>query len=142
MNVDKLQFIDLGLPSGKLWATENVKNENGDEDHFLFDKAVDFLGKNFPSYEDWQELFNLSTYTWDNERKGCDIVGPNGNSIFLPAAGYRNGVIECGVGSYGGYWSSSFYDGDIAYGIYFRSDSLYPQGISNRYNGLSVRLVR
>lgn len=63
MNVDKLQFIDLGLPSGKLWATENVKDKNDDEAFFSFDDSVNAFGKNLPSKEDWKELFDNSSYS-------------------------------------------------------------------------------
>ena len=138
----RYDYVDLSLPSGKLWAAENVKKENGHEQHFTFDEAVETFGKNLPSKEDWQELFNLSTCTWNNEHKGYDIIGPNGNSIFLPAAGYRdsNGVNL--VGSHGLYWSSTIRNENYAYNIYFFSGNLSPQSSNARYNGFSVRLVR
>ena len=135
-------FIDLGLPSGKLWANANVKDENGDEGHFTFDDALKAFGKNLPSKEDWKELFDKSTCSWNKERKGYDVVGPNGHSIFLPAAGYRYDVSVNDVGSYGVYWSSSVDDENHAYCAYFDSDNLNPQDFDNRYDGFSIRLVR
>jgi hypothetical protein len=142
MNVDKLQFIDLGLPSGRLWATENVKNGRGKEAHFTFDDAVNTFGKNLPSKEDWKELFDNSTYKWNKKRKGYDVIGPNGNSIFLPAAGFRGGDIVVSVGSYGHYWSSSVCDESRAFGVFFSRGYLNPQDYGYRYDGFSVRLVR
>ena len=142
MNVDKLQFIDLGLPSGKLWATENVKDENGDKGYFTFDEAVETFGKNLPSKEDWKELFDNSTYKWNKKRNGYDVTGPNGNSIFLPAAGFRCGVSVWNVGSHGYYWSSSDINGDFAYNVRFHSGSLGSNDSNYRYNGLSVRLCK
>ena len=147
MNVDKLQFIDLGLPSGKLWATENVKNENGNEVYFTFDEAVETFGKNLPSKEDWKELFDNCSYKWNKEKKGFDITGANGNSIFLPAVGYRRGGSVNRVGGDGYCWSSSPYYEAGAYCVYFYYDisypyPQYPQGVSYRLDGLSVRLVR
>lgn len=142
MNVDKPQFIDLGLPSGKLWATENVKDENGNEAYLTFDEAVQTFGKNLPSKEDWKELFDNSSYSWNEERKGYDVTGPNGNSIFLPAAGCRYGASVCGVGRHGYYWSLSVGDERFAYDVSFYSGNLLPQYYHSRYYGFSVRLVR
>ena len=142
MNVDKLQFIDLGLPSGRLWANENIKNGSGKEAHFTFDDAVNTFGKNLPSKEDWKELFDNSTYKWNKKRKGYDVTGPNGNTIFLPAAGFCGGDIVVSVGSYGHYWSASVCDESRAFGVFFSSGYLYPQDRGYRYDGFSVRLVR
>ena len=140
--VENLKFVDLGLPSGKLWATENIKDEDGNEVYFSFDKAVETFGKNLPSEEDWKELVDNCSYKWNKKKKGIDITGSNGNSIFLPAAGYRGGVSVNDVGSHGYYWSSSFLDEYAACYAGFRSDDLYPQGGSSRSYGFSVRLVR
>ncbi len=143
-NPDSLTFIDLGLPSEKLWATENMKDENGDEGHFTFDEAVEAFGKNLPSKEDWKELFDNSSYSWNEERKGYDVIGPNGNAIFLPAAGWRVGASVINVGSNGNYWSSTPSSGDdsLAYFVCFYSGSMEPQNYYYRYSGFSVRLVR
>ena len=144
MNVDKLHFIDLGLPSGKLWATANVKDENGNEAYYSFDDAVNAFGKNLPSKDDWKELFDNSTYKWNKKRKGYDVTGPNGNSIFLPAAGHPYDVRVLFVGSEGNYWSSSVYvnNKDLAYHVYFYSRYLYPQHATYRCSGYSVRLCK
>ena len=142
MIIDNLQFVDLGLPSGKLWATENVKNENGDEAYYTFDDAVNTFGENLPSKEDWKELLENSTYKWNKKKMGYNVTGPNGNSIFLPAAGFRCGVSVWNVGSHGYYWSSSDINGDFAHNVRFHSGSLGPNGSNYRYNGLSVRLCK
>lgn len=141
-NPDRYTFVDLGLPSRKLWATENVKDENGDEGHFTFDEAVEAIGKNLPSKENWKELFDNSSYSWNEERKGYDVTGPNGNSIFLPAAGYRYGASVCYVGISGFYWSSSVLNVNRAYNVLFTRGYLNPRNRRIRYDGFSVRLVR
>ena len=66
----------------------------------------------------------------------------NGNSIFLPAAGYREYDRMVGVGSYGGYWSSALYTHypNNANLLYFDWNSVYGDTL-NRYYGLSVRPV-
>lgn len=141
-NPETFTFVDLGLPSGKLWATENVKDENGDEGHFTFDEAIEAFGKNLPSKEDWKELFNNCSYKWNRKRKGYDVTGPNGNTISLPAAGYRYGASVCYVGISGFYWSSSVLNAYRAYSVLFSSGDLNTRNRRIRYDGFSVRLVR
>lgn len=130
-----LKFVDLGLPSGKLWAAINAPG------FYTFDKAVDTFGDKLPTEDDWKELFEHCSSKW-KEEKGFVLTGPNGNSIFLPAAGYHGGVSVNDVGSHGYYWSSSFLDEYAACFASFRRDGLYPQGGSSRSNEFSVRLVR
>ena len=77
--------------------------------------------------------------------KGYKVTGPNGNSIFLPAAGCMCESTLSRDGSYGYYWSSSLYtddpdDPDNAYYVDFRSGRMYRYR-SYRDNGLSVRPV-
>ena len=63
-------------------------------------------------------------------------------AVFLPAAGSRWGTSVYGVGSYGYYWSSSYYYGSDAYYVYFSSGILYTGFDDYRFLGFSVRLVR
>ena len=63
-------------------------------------------------------------------------------AVFLPAAGCRNGTTVRSVGSYSGYWSSSYYDSDYAWYVYFYSGYINPEGYDFRLYGFSVRLVR
>lgn len=142
VGTNNLQFIDLGLPSGKLWANENVKDENGNEGYFTFDEAIQTFGENLPSREDWKELFDNSTYKWNTNKKGFDITGPNGNSIFLPAAGCRSSIGVSSVGDEGDYWSSTISNEDYAYNILFDHGYLGAQRFYRRYAGFSVRLVQ
>lgn len=62
-----------------------------------------------PTDEEWTELRTQCTWTWTSQNGvgGRKVTGPNGNSIFLPAAGCRNGTSLYNVGSYSDYWSSS-----------------------------------
>ena len=62
-------------------------------------------------------------------------------AVFLPAAGYRIGTTVGDAGSYGDYWSSTYYDSNLARYLYFYSGYVYPQFNVNRYYGFSVRLV-
>ena len=96
-----------------------------------------------PTKAEQDELRNNCTWKWTTQKgvKGYKVTGPNGNSIFLPAAGYmREGAL--GAGSYGDYWSSSLDAGspNDAYDVGFRSDYV-GWGYYYRYFGLAVRPV-
>ena len=66
----------------------------------------------------------------------------NGNSIFLPAAGYRRSDDLSSAGSFGYYWSSSLTNSlsGSAYLVYFNSDYV-DWNYYYRYYGQSVRAV-
>lgn len=61
-------------------------------------------------------------------------------SVFLPAAGDRGETSVYDVGSYGLYWSASYFSGYDAWYVYFSGNYLYTD-YNRRYNGFSVRLV-
>ena len=97
-----------------------------------------------PTYAELSELNTQCTWEWinTNDFKGYKVTGPNGNSIFLPAAGYRYGSSLNYAGSYGYYWSSSplEFDDRSAYDLYF-SSCLHRMDYYSRYYGQSVRPV-
>ena len=62
-------------------------------------------------------------------------------AVFLPAAGYRYEISVSSVGSYGYYWSSSYYSSSSAYFVCFGDNYLNPENYRSRYSGHSVRLV-
>ena len=67
-----------------------------------------------PTETEFQELIDNCTWTWEtlNGNNGCKVTGPNGNSIFIPAAGtYRNREVM-GIGKAGLYWTSTQSDKD------------------------------
>lgn len=73
--------------------------------------------------------------------KGRYFIGPNGNAIFMPAAGSRIGTMVYSAGTYGYYWSSTDISDDADH-FYFDSDNVFSFTNYNRYFGNSVRLVR
>ena len=97
-----------------------------------------------PTRAEQDELRNNCTWTWTSQNgvNGYKVVGPNGNSLFLPAAGYRFEDDLNNAGSYGYYWSSSLngYNSYYAYDLYFNSGSV-DWGSNYRYYGFSVRPV-
>ena len=97
-----------------------------------------------PTKAELDELRNNCTWNWTtlNGVNGYTVTGPNGNSIFLPAAGYRYGSEAYYRGVYGSFWSSSLYssDSNFAYYLYFYSD-FHDWNSSLRNYGRSVRPV-
>ncbi len=97
-----------------------------------------------PTVMEQDELLDNCTWIWTtrNGVHGFLVTGPNGNNIFLPAAGYRYCEKLFDSGSWGGYWSSAlYYAGDLgAVGLYFL-ESGYDWDINDRYIGRSVRPV-
>ena len=127
-------YVDLGLPSGTLWKRQN---ESG---LYTYEQAINRFGSKLPERHHYVELKNECTWIWIDDY-GYKVVGPNGNSITLPAAGYRMcyGDVDY-VGRFGYYWSSTPYDSDTVWNLHFGSSVVY---MSNNFRcgGLSVRLV-
>ena len=190
-------YVDLGLPSGLLWAYSNIgatnpedygnyyawgetetketydwstyrycngrdstftkycSNESYGNEGFtdtlttlesIDDAATANWGAGWrmPTQEELQELYDNCTREWTEQNgvSGYLFTGPNGNSIFLPAAGGRDDSGVHNVGSYGFCWSSSLLSGDthFVWRIFFDSGNCYLD-YNSRYFGLSVRAV-
>lgn len=191
-------WVDLGLPSGLLWATCNVGADNPEDygDYFAWGETelkhyyawityqychgtytsltkychrisygyngyTDNLitlepcddvaaiywgeGRRIPTKQEWQELLQNTTNTWitQNGVSGRLFTASNGNSIFLPAAGYCDASNHFGVGSDGLYWSSSLNTNFpcLAWYASIKSDN---SSVSDFYrgDGQSIRPVR
>ena len=162
------EYVDLGLPSGLLWATCNV-GANAPEEYGNYyawgetetkssydasnsktyrkrnlpsdisgNSQYDAARKNWggswrmPTRDEFEELLKYCTWTWTsrNGKNGYEVQSKkNGNSIFLPAAGYWSATC----------WSASH--GEFKSAFTFS----YEEGINadwmDRYNGKSVRPV-
>ncbi|MEE0860739.1 MAG: hypothetical protein UIC49_04690, partial [Paludibacteraceae bacterium] len=163
------EYVDLGLPSGVKWATFNVGATQPEEygDYFawgetepkeLYDESTyseteeDAATANWgsewrmPTQAEQDELRTECSWTWmtKNDVNGYKVVGPNGNSIFLPAAGYCSGSSLYNVGHKGFYWASSLYTGNTSYAYYlsftyndvsrYSNDRCYGQSIRPVYD--------
>ena len=194
-NNSSVKWVDLGLPSGLLWADRNV-GANSPEDYgnyyawgeatpknvydwstYAYGNHYDELtkycnkasyglngftdkltvlqasddaatvnlggGARTPTKYEWEELIDHTTSTWitRNGVNGRLLTGSNGESLFLPAAGYRPSLYDAGEG--GLYWSSTLYTDDPSSAWYF---SFYSrsQGMNHggRGSGFPVRAVR
>ena len=129
-NMDKDSYVNIGNITGSDYDVAHVKWGGG---------------WRMPTVAETEELFEHCTFRWASLEgtKGCHIIGPNGNSIFLPAAGYRNGTGSNERGSAGYYWSGTLdesYSGG-AYQFNFYSDGGVQSWSGSRSLGYTVRPV-
>ena len=190
------EYVDLGLPSGTLWATMNIGADRpqayGDyfawgetepkEDyswktykwcdgsgdsltkyctdsvHGTVDNMVELEPQDDAAYVNWgpswriptleqhKELINHCTWTWTTSKGvyGYRVTGPNQNSIFLPAAGYRIGTMTSLEGTYGDFWSRTLSNGysDYACDMYYFDATGVHWATSGRFMGFTLRAVR
>jgi hypothetical protein len=102
-----------------------------------------------PSVAQIDELLNQCTWQWTevNGVKGRLLTGPNGNTLFLPAAGQRSGANLSNVGTNGIYWTRELYYVSAnnyrpmnAFRLYF-SSGMKQKGNTSRNYGYPVRPV-
>ena len=101
-----------------------------------------------PTDAEWTELRTKCTWTWTENYNGTGVAGemvtaPNGNSIFLPAAGFRYFTLLKFAGFYGDYWSSSLNTDNprYAWDVFFDPGLVFGRDNGDRYDGQSVRPV-
>ena len=98
-----------------------------------------------PSSDQLSELIIKCTWIWMtiNDVSGYKIIGPNGNSIFLPASGYMLDSELRYANTHGYYWSSSIYISNTACArdLYFHQNSRSLYEIGRGQGGRSVRPV-
>ena len=108
------------------------------------DAATANLGEGWrtPKNKEWKELKENCSWKWTtrNGVNGMQVTGPNGNSIFLPAAGYFRSSLT-NKGTYGSYWSSSYATADNALGWDFINSDV-SSAYLDRSMGCSVRPVK
>jgi len=131
----------FGTSQSGPFSKYNVRSTYGTVDNKSVLESVDDaahvkLGGSWriPTNEEWTELRTKCTWTWTTQNgvEGIKVTGPNGNSIFLPAAS----------GSKGEYWSSSLdtYQPHAAWYVFIYTSS-FSESSSWRCNGLSIRPV-
>jgi len=189
--------VDLGLPSGTIWATRNIGATCPEDygDYFAWGETKpksDYTADNYkwwlivynmitkyctddrgyngftdgkteldpeddaayvnwgpswrmPSMEQVNELVEQCTWTWTtcNGVNGQLATGPNGNSIFLPATGYRWAGSFDNEGAYGYFWTRTL-DPDCSVRAYYFcwKEMGADLGLDSRDTGFTVRAVR
>lgn len=100
-----------------------------------------------PTDAEWKELLEQCTWNWikySTDTFGYVVTSKtNGNSIFLPAAGYLVDDSRYNAGMRGNYWSSSLNDAEASYARYIDFQSSKQERTTyGRFYGRSVRAVR
>ena len=89
----------------------NYSNDNKTDDLYKLKGMDDIVTRSYgyyygiPTREEWQEL--IDQCEWTRQGNGIRGVGPNGNSIFFPTGGYKQGFDTYDAGHDGYYWSST-----------------------------------
>lgn len=169
--VDGYEWVDLDLPSGTLWATQNVGSNSPEDYGFYFgweqaypfdpngvesgtigggkwgDAATEYWGPNWetPDNDQLTELKRYCSFRWEtlNGTHGARVIGRNGASIFLPAAGTLLNDCDIDKEEKGTYWSSTPEDKGLNREGYFLAITPKNQYLNWEYLncGLSIRPV-
>ena len=168
------EYVDLGLPSGIKWSICNLGASTSEgygnyyswgitqpETHSMFeDVSVTEIGGTqydaahldwggswrMATLDEWDELVNNCEWTWvsNGAKSGYKIIGPNSNSIFLPACGIYQGGDEASVTeTQAYYWTSTRCPGESAYNAWglHMGEGHYGIGGWNIPNGMAIRPV-
>ena len=142
------------------WGETTTKSEYTSENCTTCDKKLGDIGGKaqydvarakwgsswrLPTKKECEELIANCNWKWttQNGEKGYKVTSKkNGNSIFLPAAGWRGGTSLYNRGAYGFYWSATPYEGNAVSAYYLSFDEGgRGTGWNYRYDGHSVRPV-
>ena len=96
-----------------------------------------------PTNAELDELVRCCTWTWVENPAGVILTGPNGKTMFLPAAGYREISETKNKGESGSYWGSTIDDpssNSNARKIYFNKGVHWACG-TTRWYGSQIRPV-
>lgn len=80
---DITKYVDLGLPSGTLWASD-YETDNSEIYYTVYPEA---LKLNIPSIEQCDELFQSCIFRWDSDEIRC--IGPNGKILCMHKTGFK-----------------------------------------------------
>ena len=121
-----MRFVDLGLPSGTLWAERDVEEPT-------------MAGCSLPSYAQAQELIECCDFYFgtgsDGRRYYC-VQGPNGQYIHFPIEEY-----EGTPGPSGCCWCAGEPSEDFGY-FMLLSEVTITIGVGRRDIGFPYRMVR
>ncbi|MBO7234569.1 MAG: hypothetical protein J6V13_06250 [Paludibacteraceae bacterium] len=159
-------WIDLGL--SVKWATCNIGTDKPEQigkhyawgemqdksphlytlDHYQYTGDVVSMlwgeGWRLPTLKEQEELLNKCEWIWTRNEYSCGftIIGPNHNSIFLPAAGLHCGKGLVALSQQGTYWSETLLQADNSYAYYLHfTPGERKWKISRYFYGRSIRPV-
>ena len=178
-------MINLGLPSGTLWACCNVGastpegyggyyawGETEEKESYTWENYIhadgeygtshdigtDIAGTEYdvahvkwkgswqmPSQAQVKELVENCTREWETQGaiNGYTFTGPNGNTIFVPVAGFIFDSTNIFDNNDGRYWTSSLGPSDCerAYYLFLNNENVSCDNYDNRQLGCSVRPI-
>lgn len=145
----KFDFESYRYFHGDIWNPVITKY-NG-SDHFQLLQDVDDaascvlqLDWHIPTKDNFEELFTKCSFEWGcrNGIRGYYFIGPNGNRIFLPAAGFMEITSHRHLGTSGLYWTSELVTSEQtdAWMFLARSNKFTFQQLG-RFLGCPVRAV-
>ena len=159
------EWVDLGLPSGLLWATCNIGAVDCHQagNYFVWGEVETNATVNWgtgwrtPTVADFDELLHVCKWDWREEiihqptglplikNGGYQETGPNGNSIFLSPTGFKcPGIHDSHIGNYwaGTLKPNELYCGSLCCGLTFwRGGDPYIYYFYSRMYGLPIRPV-
>lgn len=96
-----------------------------------------------PTSHEFQELIDSCTWVWDEDNKGYQVTSNvNGESLFLPVAGYRNGeAVSEGTILNGYYWTAMLSGSDTHAKAAVLEEGSTTIKSMERYLGLLIRPV-
>lgn len=131
--------------TGNSWATYKLSGQTLITPSSGHDTARENWGSTWrmPTDYELKELYMNCKWTWTvkNGHGGYTITGKNGNSIFLPAAGWADGTHKDAVGSTGVYWSNTLSTSKRAYSLGMNCSDVNSRNTNARRAGQSVRPV-
>lgn len=92
---EESEFVDLGLPSGTLWSSDYVKDDNDKAIYVAQENGTDY---EIPTYEQFKELMDECKWEQKSEKNWTEsgfyhwhewaiCLGPNGNKITFEKTG-------------------------------------------------------
>ncbi len=148
---------EISTKDNYVWSTYAYGNGlqrnkyNSSDNKTLLDHADDpatvILGQNWrvPTQSEFDELREKCTWVWTTLQgvNGYRITAPNGNSIFLPAAGFRYGDKQFESGVFGYYLTKTLgATDDTAISVGFNQGAPAWDNSTARFFGYSIRPVR
>ena len=136
ITAEDIRFVDLGLPSGILWAD---KNEPG---VYTFGETVEkFTGNEMPGMAEFQELLDNCAWKWNGT--GYTITGSTGDSIILPLLPMKDCQGNWSSDTVNGrYWSAEVYDELEGWGLYFDENKVWTTMSFIKCMALPVRTIK
>lgn len=91
-----VEYVDLGLPSGTLWSSDYVKDDNDKAIYVAQENGADY---EIPTYEQFKELMDECKWDQKSEKNWTEsgfyywhewaiCLGPNGNKITFEKQGF------------------------------------------------------